>query len=72
MSATQQRVGAHGEVRVQELLGDPDPRHADGCCSLLLGDQAREAGLTHEPLNTLAADPLAVIEDEVRRALGDP
>ena len=67
MSATQQRFGASGgEVAVEQVVGDADARHADRRGLVLLGDQARQAGLAHQALDALAADPLAVIEDEVR------
>jgi hypothetical protein len=54
------------EVAVQQIVGDADARHPDRGCSVLLGDQARQAGLAHETLDALATDPLAVVEDQVR------
>ncbi len=58
--------GAGGEVAVEEIVGDSDAGHPDGGCPPLLGDQAGEAGLAHQPLDAFAADPLAVVEDEIR------
>ena len=76
MSATHSRFGRGGEERaVDEVLADPDAGHADRRPAALAGDQPGDAGLAHQPLHALAADPLAVVEDQLgvdaRRAI-DP
>ena len=53
------------EVAVKQVVGDADAGHTGRRGLVLLGDQARQAGLAHQALDALSADPLAVIDDEV-------
>ena len=68
MSATQSRLGAAArKARSTRSSQTRTPGHADRRPAALAGDQARDAGLAHQPLDALAADPLAVGEDAARR-----
>jgi hypothetical protein len=58
--------GRRGEAAVEQVVGDPDARHADRRGLPLLLHQRRQASLAHESLDALASDALAIVEDEVR------
>src|SRR5215217_6094241 len=60
-------VGSGGtEVPIEQVVGDANPWDPNRGRLPLLLLQARQAGLAHEALDALAADPLAVVEHEVR------
>ena len=66
MSATQQRFGAPAaKLRSRRSSATRTPGTRIVVAAPLLGDQAGEPGLAHQPLDALAADPLAVVEDEI-------
>src|SRR5206468_6025216 len=56
---------AGGEVAIEQIVGDPDAGHPDRRRTPPLGDQPGEARLAHQPLDAFAADPLAVVDDQV-------
>ena len=61
-----QDVRAAGlKSRSHEVVGDAHARHADGGAAALSLHKARDPGLSHEPLDTLAADPDPVAEAQL-------
>ena len=50
----------------EQVVGDADARHANRRGHVLLGDQSRQAGPAHQPLDALAANALTVLDDQIR------
>jgi hypothetical protein len=53
------------EVTVDEVIGDPDARHADRGAAAPAALQPGDAGRSHQPLHPLAPDPNAVRQAQV-------
>ena len=61
-----------GEGPVEEVLTHPDARHPNRRFAPALLLQPRQSVLAHQPLDALAADPLAIDQAQLRVIRGDP
>ena len=54
------------ELALDEVIGDANALHPDGCPTALAGNKPRDPGLLHEPLDPFAADLDAVRHPQLR------